>query len=203
MSEVLRTLWKHPGFAAITIATLALGIGATTAMFSVIDATMLQPLPYEAPDRLVRVWETNPDGMNFSASEPNYLDFRERSETLAQLAAFQGASVTLTGVGDPVRLEGLAVSHNYFATLGITPALGRGIAVDEDRPGGEAVVVLSDALWRERFGTARDVLGADILLEGRAHTVIGVMPPTFRDPTGAAFWLPLAPGARRPIIPSQ
>lgn len=191
MNNAVRQLWKNPGFTFVVVTTLALGIGANTAMFSVINATMLQPLPYLEPERLVRVWETTPRGMNFSASEPNYLDFRDRSSGFSELAAYKGTSLSLTGSGEPARLDGLAVTDNYFATLGSEPALGRTFAADDT-----AVVILSDAVVRQRFDGTGDVVGRDIVLEGRAHTVVGVMPADFRDLQGAALWVPLQPKMR-------
>ena len=192
----MRQLAKRPGFTLTAVITLALGIGANSAIFSVINATVLEPLPYAAPDRLVRVREVTPEGMNFSASEPNYLDFRDQSRQLEQLAAFKDHAVSLTGQGEPVRLDGLAVTHDFFAVLGVAPALGRGFLATEDLPGADSnVVLLSHGLWQQRFGGDRGIVGREIILDGKAHLVVGVMPADFRF-MGGAFWRPLAPDAR-------
>lgn len=196
MRYAARQIVKQPGFAFVAVLTLALGIGANTAIFSIINTTVLEPLPYADAERLVRVRETTPRGHNFSASEPNYLDFRDRSRGLAQLAALKDHTASLTGAGEPVRLDGLAVTHDFFSVLGATPALGRSFLAEEDRPGGDnAVVMLSHRLWQQRFDGDPRILGRDIILEGRAHTVVGVMPADFRF-LEADFWLPLAPDPR-------
>lgn len=189
----LRQLLKQPGFTLIAVATLALGIGANTAMFSIVNATMLAPLPYAEPDRLVRVREVTPEGMNFSASEPNYIDFRDESKTLSALAAFKDRTASLTGRGEPVRLDGLAVTHDFFTVLGVRAALGRTLLAEEDVAGGDNdVVVLSHRLWQQRFNGEPGIVGRKIVLDGRAHRVVGVAPADFRF-FDAAFFSPLAP----------
>ena len=188
-----RSLRKSPGFTLIAVLTLALGIGATTTIFSVVDATVLRPLPFPEPDRLVRLWETTPQGEDFSASDPNYLDFREQNRAFEEMAAFRQADLSLTGEGEPERLEGMAVTHTLFPLLGASPALGRGFAPEEDRPGGATrVVLLSHELWQRRFGGDRNVIGRTLTLDGHGHTVIGVMRPGFDFP-GAELGVPLAP----------
>jgi predicted permease len=188
----MRTLASRPGFALLVVLTLAVAIGSNAAMFGVVDATLLTPLPFDAPDRLVRVWETTPEGHSFSASEPNFLDFRERNRSFETLAASKDVSLTLQAAGEPVRIEGLAVSRDYFAVLGVLPALGRGFSADEDVAGSAAAVtVLGHALWTQRFGGDAAILGRAVQLEGRPYTVIGVMPESFQF-FGAGFWVPLA-----------
>lgn len=115
----LRMLIKNPGFTLVVIATLALGIGANTAMFGIIKGTMIEPLPYRTPEQLVRIWETTPEGNGFSASEPNYLDFRDGNRSFEQIAAYKDISVSMVGGGEPVRIDGLAVTHDFFSALGI------------------------------------------------------------------------------------
>lgn len=188
-----RQLLRRPGFTLVAVLTLALGIGANTAMFSIVSATILEPLPYGDADRLVRVREVTPEGNNFSASEPNYLDFRDRSRSLEQLAAFKGRSASLTGNGDPVRIDGYAVTHDFFSVLGASAAVGRGFGPGDDLPAADnAIAVLAYPLWQQRFGGNRNIVGSRIVLDGRTHFVVGVMPSEFQF-LNAEFWTPLAP----------
>jgi len=187
-----RALLKRPGFALVVVLTLALGIGGNAAMFGIISATLLQPLPYASPDRLVRVWETTPEGMNFSASEPNYLEFRERNRSFAEFAAHKDAAFAIAGAEHPIRVDGLAASASLFDVLGVQPMLGRAFVADEDRPRAAAdVVVLGYGLWQRQFAGDRDILGRTIALDDREHTVIGVMPADF-EYLGAELFVPLA-----------
>lgn len=195
LGYAFRQMRKAPVFTLIAVLTLALGIGATTAIFSILDAVVLRPLPFPDPDRLVRLWETNPQTDSFSVSELNYLDWREENRSFTDMAAIRYASLSLVGDGEPVRLDGLAVTASYFSLLGARPILGRTFLPEEDRPGGKTqVVVLSHALWRSRFGGDPGVVGRSLRLEGQSFTVIGVMPASFAFPTGAELWIPLAPG---------
>jgi putative ABC transport system permease protein len=181
----------------VAVLTLALGIGAATAIFSIVDAVVLRPFPFPEPDRLVRVWETTPDGEDFSASEPNYLDFGALNHSFSEMAAYRQAPLSLTGEGDAERLEGMAVTHTLFPLLGLDPVLGRTFTVDEDRPdGNNRVAVLSHELWQRRFGGASSALGRTTTLDGDAYTVIGVMPPDLGltgELPDADIWIPLAP----------
>jgi predicted permease len=192
LRHAARMLRRSPAFTAVAVLTLALGIGAATVIFSVVDAVVLRPLPFEQPERLVRVWETTPAGDDFTVSAPNYLDFRERSRAFAELAAYRPRSFSLTGAGEPERLEGFAASHTLFRLLGTTPALGRTFTADEDRPGGERVAVVSHGLWRRRFGGDPELVGRQVVLDGERYTVTGVLPPGFRFPEGDVL-VPLAP----------
>jgi predicted permease len=195
----LRSLRRSPGFTAVAVLTLAVGIGAATAVFSVVDASMLRPLPFPAPDRLVHVRETTPEGADFTVSAPNYLRFRESNRSFQEMAAYRSAALNLTGAGDPVRLEAAAVTHTLFPLLGATPVLGRGFTADEDRPGGDTdVVVLSHALWETRFGADPAVVGRRIALDGRPRTVVGVMPAGVELPR-AELWTPLVPDAHADV----
>ncbi len=192
-----RSLRKNPGFSTVAVLTLALGIGATVAIFSVVDATVLRPLPFTDPARLLRVWETTPDGDDFSISELNYVDFREQNRSFVEMAAYKQAMVSLTGDGEPERLEAMAVTHTLFPLLGATPALGRTFLPDEDQPGGDnRVAVLSHELWQRRFGGDPAVIGQTVTLDGESFAVTGVMRPGFDFP-GAELWIPLAPGTNR------
>lgn len=188
----VRGLGRSPAFAATAVLTLALGIGAAATIFAVVDAVLLRPLPFDAPDRLIHIWETNPEGSDFSASDPNYLDFRDGSNT-ATLGAYRVDEVSLTGQGEPRRLVAGAVTASLFPLLGVAPAIGRSFGPDEDRHGGETrVAVLGHELWQTVFGADSAVVGRTISLRGEPFTVLGVMPATFRM-LGAEIWLPLAP----------
>lgn len=193
----LRSLRSSPGFTVVAVLTLALGIGATTAIFAVVNAVMLQPIPFRDPGRLVHVWETTREGADFEASEPNYLDFRDRNHSFEVMAAFRHVAVNLTGRGEPQRLEGMAVTHSFFPLLGVRPALGRTFLPEEDVPGGDTrVAVLGHALWNDHFGADATIVGSTVTIDRQAYTVAGVMPPGF-DYRGAELWLPLAPDPAR------
>jgi hypothetical protein len=194
LSYAARQMVRAPLFTSIVILTLALGIGATTAMFSIVDAVILRPLPYPAPDRLVRLWETNPQTDHFSTSDRNYLDWQAQNRTLAEMAAFRPLSLSLAGDGEPVRLSGAAVTASFFPLLGVQAALGRTFRPEEDRPGGETqVAVLSHSLWQKRFGAHPGVIGRVLRLEGKPYTVIGVLPASFTFSADTDLWIPLAP----------
>ncbi|MGI9182538.1 MAG: ABC transporter permease [Longimicrobiaceae bacterium] len=192
-----RGLSKAPGFTALVVLTLALGIGANTAIFSVVNALLLRPLPYAEADRLVRLFQTfpTPDGRGTgSVSPPNFRDWREQNRSFEELTAYTGGNVNLQGVDTPERLSSVAATANLFSVLGVQPQLGRGFAAGEDELGVAPVVVLSDGLWRRRFGADPALIGQTILLDGQQHTVIGVMPPDFRFPAGSGrteVWVPL------------
>ncbi len=173
-----RQLRRGPGFALVAVATLALGIGATTTIVAVVDAVVLEPLPFHEPDRLVAVEETTPAGASFVASEPDFLDWRAGATGFSDMAAITTRSGILSGqAGEPRAVQVGWASASLLDVLGVQPLLGRGIRPDEDRPGGRApVVVLSHEAWRERFGGDRNVVGSTVLLDGQAHTVVGVLP---------------------------
>jgi putative ABC transport system permease protein len=190
-----RTLTRTPGFTAIVIAILALGIGANTAIFSVIDAVLLRPLPYERPGELVHVSESD-RANDVAGRNPlapgNFLDWRERQKSFTGLAAGSTFSFNLTGTDTPERLLGAGVTWDLFALLGVRPALGREFLREEDRPSAPRVVILSDALWRRRFAADRSVLGRSISLAGEPFTVVGVMPPRLDFPEhGVELFVPL------------
>lgn len=188
----VRRLLKSPGFSLIAIATLALGIGANSAIFSVVDAVLLRSLPYAEPDRLVMLFNSRGDNPRFPVSAPNYLDFREQEQLFTGAAAFdQDRDYNLTGIGDPMRLKGAEISAELFDVLGTRPALGRGFRAEENEPGSGAVVVLSNATWQQYFGSDPQVIGRTLSLDGAVRTVVGVMPPGFDFPAGSALWTPL------------
>jgi len=180
----LRTLLKSRGFTLTAILTLAIGIGATSAVFSVVNGVLLRPFPFADPERLVVVWEyipRHPLKYMFS-SPPDFADWRAQTDVMEQVAAFRPADVNRTDGAQPERIQGANVSGNLFATLGVAPALGRAIQSDDDQPGAPAVAVLSFGYWQANFGGARDVLGRSITLNGEPHQVVGVMPRDFKFP---------------------
>jgi len=179
----VRMLLKHKGFTVVAVLTLALGIGAITAIFSVVNAVLLRPLPYRDPDRLALV--PNARGTDF-------LRWRDEAKAFESIAAFYFETDDLTGSGEPERLAAGYVSANLFATLGVAPALGRAFTPEEDREGGAPVVVLSDSLWRRRFGSDPQVIGRALTIENKSRTVIGIMPPGFRFLGDVDIWTPQA-----------
>ena len=176
----LRMLGRAPGFTAAALLTLALGIGATSAIFSVLRTVMLQPLPYREPDRIVAVWETNRGGIGRNVIAPsNFIAWRERTRTLEHLGMVQSSSVAMMLNGQADRITGLAFSAELFRALGVQPALGRAYTVDEDLGGKSPVIVLSHEFWQRRLGGRRDVLDLTLATDAGPRTVIGVMPPGF------------------------
>jgi putative ABC transport system permease protein len=190
----LRGLRSSPGFTAVALLTIAMGIGASTTIFSVANTVLLRPFPYHQPERIVRLYETNPTTETFSISDPNYLDWRQRVRGMSQLAAFSGRNVSLLGDGDPEQLDGLAATPSLFPLLGVRPRLGRVFSDDEARPGAPArVVLLSYALWQTRFGGDPGVVGHTVNLSGTSYEVIGVMPQELVFPGNPELFEPLAP----------
>jgi putative ABC transport system permease protein len=195
----LRMLWKKPGFTVVAILALALGIGANTAIFSVIYTVLLSPLPFKNSERLVWIWETNPGAgiKTEPASLPNYTDWKTQGQSFESAAAFIKSSLTLTSDGEPERLPVTYTSANFFSVLGAEPALGRSFMEEENTTGKHRVVILSQSLWRRRFGANPGIIGQSITLNGVPFTVIGVLPGGFKDPTPeqtrpAELWAPLA-----------
>jgi predicted permease len=191
----VRTLWKSPGFTVVAALTLALGIGANTAIFSVVNAVILRPLPYSEPSRLVELWgnvkraKVERRGTSF----PDFADWRDQSRSFEAMALFTDSTVTLTGVDEPERLTGEYVAQPYFGMLGVSASVGRIFRPEEDQVfQRDAVVVLSDGLWRRRFGGDPSLVGRTIQLNGQDFKVLGVMPPWFRGITDEAdLWVPL------------
>jgi putative ABC transport system permease protein len=185
-----RRLTRSPSFTAVAILTLALGIGANTAFFSVVNAVLLRPLPFPESDQLVGVFQTW-NSERTVMSPPNYTDVRQRTRTLKEMAAFNSGEYTLTGSGDPVRVRGAEVSASFFNVLETPPLLGRTFASDENEPGKHRVVVLGYSLWQQRFAGQADVLNRTIAIESKPYTVIGVMPSSFAFPNDEAIWMPV------------
>jgi len=189
----VRSLWKSPGFSAVVLLTLALGIGANTAIFSVIEGVLLRPLPFDTPSRLVMVWEN--DRLRGTTQErfsvPDFFDLAERNEVFDDLALYQTPSFTLTSAdAEPMRVNVSTVSANFFTVLGVAPEIGRAFYPEEDAPGGDRVVVLGQGVWHSRFGGSHDIVGRDILLDGVATRVVGVMRASFAFPRSAELWIP-------------
>jgi predicted permease len=172
----LRTLRKSPAFALIAVFTLALGIGANTAMFSIVNGVLLRSLPYPEPDRLLKLYSSMPQFKDASISYPNFLDWQQRSRSFEQLAAYRTDTFNLTGQANPERLRGAMASSTMFSALGVNPIVGRPFSADEDRRGGPPVVVLTSSFWRERFGSDPNIVGRTLTLDGKPYTVIGVVP---------------------------
>ncbi len=175
----LRMLRKNPGFTTVAVLTLALGIGANTAVFSVVEGVLLAPLPYRQPDRLVAVWETDPRFPLVGASYPNFIDREREARSFEQMAALAQQGYDLTAPGSPEHLEGTEISSGLFSTLGVQLTLGRDFSSAEDVHGGAPVVIISDRLWRNRFGASSSVLGQSVVLSGVDYTIVGVLPPNF------------------------
>lgn len=211
-----RVLRREPGFSATVIMTLALGIGATTAVFGVVNAVLLAPLPFPVPERIVFPWRIAPPGMDLGMAElpwgrPDFLAFAGRTQTLEHIGAFLRETMNLTGAGEATRLEAVKVSAGFLPALGVEPQRGRHFRPDEDRQGSARTILLSDRIWRERFSADAGVLGRTLILNGEPHTVIGIMPAGFTFPSAAGMpsgfslpretevWVPLALSTAPPV----
>lgn len=191
----LRMLVKNPGFTAVAVIALALGIGANTAIFSVVNTVLLRPLPYKDPERLVMVFEDS-RAHGYPRDTPttaNYIDWRDQNQVFESIAAIASASFNLTGVGDPERLVGCRVSASLFPLLGVSPQLGRWFTPDEDQAGANPVVIMSHRLWQRRFGGDPNLVGKSLTLNGRSTTVVGIMPADLRFyDQDEMLWVPIA-----------
>jgi len=192
----LRLFRKTPGFTAVAVFALALGIGANTAIFSVVDAVLLRPLPYKDPSRLVKVWTRFegiglPNNRNW-VSAPEFMDFRALGKSFSHIAAISGDTANVSAGGVPERVEAALVSPSFFPLLGVEAQRGRVFLSEEDQPGRDNVVLLGDGLWRRRFGADPNVVGRKLTISGRSFLVVGILPPGFRYPAEAEIWAPLA-----------
>ena len=186
----VRQLRKSPGFTAVAVLTLALGIGASTAIFSVVDAVLLRPLPFPHPEQIVQVWEQSPNGDSINLSDPNFDDFRTQNTTFANLAAYSGSEPTsISGGNEPVRANITAVSSDFFRVLGIEPFRGRAFAPEEQRVHGAPAMIVSYGYWQRYLGGATDLSKLHLAMEGAVYPVVGVMPQGFDFPPGAAAWI--------------
>lgn len=198
LKGAFRSLLRRPGVTALAALTLAVGIGSATAIFSIVYTLLVKPLEFPGGDRLVRVWALTPDRERFSVSGPDYADLVEGTTTFESLAAFndQRLALTMTGGGDPIRIEAVPVTASLLGVLGVVPAHGRGFLASEDRPGGESQrIVLSHALWRDRFGADTAALDSVITLNRQPYRIVGVMPEGFAFPVDAEAWVPAVPGS--------
>ena len=191
----LRTLRFNPGFTAVVTICLALAIGVNTMIFSVVDGVLLQPLPFADPDGLIRLNEANPPAgiRRAGVSYLNLRDWRERSRSFTTIAGVSMRSLALADRGDPERYEGAAISWDLFAALGVAPALGRAFVASDDQPGAEPVALISDEVFRLRYTSDPTVVGRSTLINGRPHTIVGVMPANFEFPLYQKVWIPLTP----------
>ena len=201
----LRMICKSPGFAAVAVLTLTLGIGANTAIFSVVNAALLRPLPFKDPKQLVQIWHVPPaksfPGMTmFSVSAANYVDWHNQNRTFEKMAIYAYSGLNLTGKGQAEALTAAAVSQDFFSVLGSEPMLGRTFSPDEDESGHGNVAILGYGLWQTHFGSDRGVIGQQISLNGQSYTVIGVMPRRMRLPSWAQLWTPMAWTAKQAAV---
>src|SRR4028118_1676605 len=198
----LRMLWKSPGFTLVTVLALALGIGANTAIFSVVNTVLLRPLPYKTPDQLVWLWESSPrnDIPKEVASYPNFDDWRQQNQNFEALAGFTNTTATLTGNdSEPERVPGAPFLGYFFTMLGAEPTLGRRFLAEENEEGKHRVIILSHGLWQRQFGGSPQIVGEQIGVNNAQYMVVGVMPPNFKHPNPEArraveLWLPLPGG---------
>ena len=191
LQYALRTLRRIPGFTTVAVLTLALGIGANTAIFSIVNAVLLRPLPYADADRIMVLNESSGPGQDYSVAFPDYLDWQKDNTVFEHLAATHKESRNLSGIPgrDPERISGAAVTRNFFSVIGLGPEIGRTFTEDEDKAGAPPVVVISDRLWRRAFNADPAVLGRSITLHDQNYTVIGVMPPQVTSPQDSDFWM--------------
>ncbi|PYS81375.1 MAG: hypothetical protein DMF67_17170 [Acidobacteria bacterium] len=183
-----RSLAKNPGFTAVAVLTLALGIGANTAIFGVIDAVLLRPLPYPEAERLVKLYGRAETGENVPVAPADFLEQFRRANSFERLAAYRELSFNLTVQERPERVSGTVVTPDFFSVLGVNAQVGRAITAGQDEPGGPRVVVLSHALWQRWYGRDRGVIGKTVNLDGEPRTVVGVMPEGFQFPAGSELW---------------
>jgi putative ABC transport system permease protein len=188
----LRRLARTPGFTVVSVLTLGLGIAGTTAAFSVVNAVLLRPLPYRDPDRLVQLWHTAP-GVNIAKveqSDASYIQYHDKAtRSFESVASYQSSAASLTGGQEPERVPSANVTASFLPTLGVRPAIGRNFTDDEDRPGGPQVAILSDALWRRRYGADPAMIGKTIQVDGNTREVVGIMPADFQSTT--ELWIPM------------
>jgi predicted permease len=189
----VRAMRKNPGFTCIALLTLTLGIGANTALFSVVNGVLLNPLPYPHSEQLAILYQKSSLADQGAVSYPNFLDWQRQNESFSSMAAFRNQSFNLTGEGEPTRLSGHEVSADFFPTLGVKPVLGRLFTADEDRVGGAPVALIGGGLWKTRYGSSPAILGRGITLNGVRYAIIGVIPETFLfyDGYGTQVWTPL------------
>jgi putative ABC transport system permease protein len=189
-----RQLLKNPGFTAVAVVTLALGIGANTAIFSVVNAVLLRPLPYPEPGQLVQLRADRSGSPSSVIGSATFVEVKAQSQSLARIAAYSDGEMTLTGAGPAERVVSCAVTSDFFPLLGVQPDLGRNFTKEEDTPNGPRVAILGHGLWQSRFGGNPDVLDRTITLNQQSYTVVGILPARFQYPERFQLWTPLALG---------
>ena len=187
----VRMLLKNPGFTAVVVATLALGIGANAALFSVVNGVLLNPLPYPQPEQLITLHQSKPNFETGAIPYPNFQDWQKENQTFSAMAISRGSDFSLIGTGEAERVGGRWVSADFFSVLGVKPALGRSFAPGEDERGAGPVVLISADLWQRKFGVAPDVLGKSLTLDDKSYTIVGVLPASFNLVRGADVYLPI------------
>jgi putative ABC transport system permease protein len=196
----VRSLWKRPGFTVVALITLALGIGANTAIFSVVNAVVLRPLPYAEPDRLMTLWETMPGSDHRSVAPGNFVDWRTQNRTFRDMAATFYANFNLTSDGEPDRIDGATITSNFMSLLGASAQLGRTFQAEDDEHQDRSVVLISDGLWKRRFGADQNVIGRMITIDETPHTIVGVMSRGFQFPERSDLWVL---GRNRGAVPTS
>ncbi|HVG19227.1 MAG TPA: ABC transporter permease, partial [Blastocatellia bacterium] len=176
----VRMLIKHPGFTAVAVLTLALGVGANTAIFSVVNGVLLRPLPFPQPERLVQCYWKWPKGEGTTLTATQYAFWKEQSQSFEAAAGYDATSFNLAGGAEPLRVRGMRVSEGFFRVLGVGPVMGRGFSPEEDLPDGPRVAIISDGLWRRYLGADPKVIGSQVELNGGGCTIVGVLPPDFQ-----------------------
>src|SRR4029077_5064808 len=187
----LRVLAKNPGFTSIAILTLALGIGANTALFSVVNGVLLNPLPFPNPDELVAVYTKSPTFQESSISYPNFLDWQKDNHPFAAVSPFRADDYNMVGAGEPERVHIHMISAEFFPALGLQPVLGRTFRPEEDRAGAGPVTILGDGLWKRKFGLSQYVLGKSITLNGKSYTIVGVVPGRITGLSPTDLYIPI------------
>src|SRR6476646_6736702 len=188
--HAIRVLAKNLGATLVAVFTLALAIGATTAIFSVVYGVLLRPLPFPAPDRLMAVWEVNHRGTFSRLADPNFGDFRDRNHTFAAMATYTGGITSVAGTSEPTRAVIAMVSRDFFSVLGIQPSLGRPFTTDDARVGAAPAAVVSHQYWTQSLGSDSDLSSFHLRIEDRVYTVVGVMPAGFHFPAKTDVWVP-------------
>ena len=176
----LRMLAKNPGFTAVVVLTLALGIGANTAIFSVVNGVLLSPLPFPNAKRIVSMFQVKPNFPKGSISYPNFLDWQHDNRTFESIAAYRWADGSISGVGEPEEVKAQRVSATFFPILGVKPILGQNFSAEEDRRGANPTVIISEGLWKRKFGADPNVIGKRLIVAGTGRTIVGVVPSSFR-----------------------
>src|SRR5579864_3118420 len=191
-----RGLRKNPGFSVTVILTLALGIGATTAIFSVVYGVLLRPLPYPEADRLTAIWEVNHRGTYSRLADPNFDDFRDQNHSFQGLAKYRSGVVSVAGLAEPTRAGVAFVTRDFFTTLGVHPVAGRSFAPDDAHPGAAPVLLASARYWKEHLASTRDLSTVRLRIENRLYSLVGILPDRFEFPAKTDLWVPseLDPG---------